>query len=161
MAEELENILVHDLLWRTDQAYRSGYRYSLGTALQGLSDEEAIWLPPGGDRPILWLLLHLGGCKMLHMDHAFGPGEKNWQNLEWPAWRLQEALRWLDDAHRALRQQLLALSDDDLKVIRPTHWGERLSTQIIFNLSVQHDLYHAGEIRCIRSLWAGIGEGHR
>jgi hypothetical protein len=155
MAGDSGNILVRDLLWRMDQAYGVGYRYSLGTALQGLSEAEAIWVPQGGDRPILELLLHIAGSKVLCENHAFAAGDKHWRNLEWPEWRLRSALHWLDVVQKRLRDRLLALNDVDLDDLRPTHWGERLPLRAIFNLAIQHDVYHAGEIRCLRHLQAG------
>jgi uncharacterized damage-inducible protein DinB len=154
MAEDTGSLLVQDLLWRTDQTYGTGHRYSLGTALQGLTEQEAIWVPQEGERPILELLLHIAGSKILYENYAFGSRDKNWQNLEWPEWRLQSALHWLDAAQKTLRDHLLVLNDADLDEPRPTHWGERLSLRVIFNLAIQHDIYHAGEIRCLRHLWA-------
>jgi uncharacterized damage-inducible protein DinB len=154
MAEDTGNILVQDLLWRMDQAYSVGHRYSLGAVLQGLTEPEAVWVPQEGERPILELLLHIAGSKILYENHAFGAGDKHWRNLGWPEWRLQPVLHWLDAAQKTLRDRLLALGDADLAELRPTHWGERLSLRVVFNLAIQHDIYHAGEIHCLRCLQA-------
>ena len=151
-------------------------RYLLGEAFEGRGIEEsnesqalltnlatvdeAAWraMPPGATRSIESMVLHVGACKIMYDDYAFGPGTKHWgtSEVEGP-WELgqapmTEAIEWLRGTHRSFVQHVAALTDDDLDTPRMTNWGELRPTRWIVAAIIGHDFYHAGEINHLRSL---------
>jgi hypothetical protein len=115
---------------------------------------------PGADRTIENIVLHVGACKVMYDDFAFGAGTLFWTDREvepWPsgAAPMTEAIEWLGQVHQRLVDHIAELTDDDLSVLRLTNWGERRETRWIASVMLQHDLYHAGEINHIRSLLSG------
>jgi uncharacterized damage-inducible protein DinB len=114
-------------------------------------------LPPGATRSIESMVLHVGGCKVMYDDYAFGAGRLAWGQPEVQPWRegeapMAEALRWLREAHQRLVEHIGALTDDDLDTPRMTNWGELRPTRWIVAAMIGHDLYHAGEINHLRSM---------
>jgi uncharacterized damage-inducible protein DinB len=123
---------------------------------------EAAWraVLPGADRTIEKIVLHVGACKVMYDDYAFGAGTLFWTDREvepWPAGQapMVETIDWLGQVHERLVAHVADLSDDDLLVPRLTNWGERRETRWILSVMLQHDIYHAGEINHIRSLLSG------
>jgi len=123
---------------------------------------EAAWraVLPGADRTIERIVLHVGSCKVMYDDYAFGEGTLFWTDREvepWPAGTapMAETIEWLGHVHQRLVDHIAALSEDDLLALRLTNWGERRETRWIVSMMLQHDLYHAGEINHIRSLLSG------
>jgi hypothetical protein len=115
---------------------------------------------PGADRTVEKIVLHVGACKVMYDDYAFGTGTLFWTDREvepWPAGSapMAETIDWLAEVHARLVEHIAGLSDDDLADLRLTNWGERRETRWIVSTMIQHDLYHAGEINHIRSLLSG------
>ena len=145
--------------------------------LEGLTDEEFLWEPVPGcwtARPIeggrwtldyefpdpepppfttiAWRLLHIASCKVMYHEYAFGPGQLTWDELQLPHTAAQ-AIEWLEQSHRQLRNALDTLSDGDLDEMRRTNWGDLWPTWEILWTMVLHDLHHGGEIGCLRDLY--------
>jgi hypothetical protein len=124
--------------------------------------DEAIWrkLPPGGSRSIESIVLHVGACKVMYADYAFGPGTLFWDQPAVRPWAegdapMRETIAWLERVHRELVEHIAALDDAELARPRLTNWGEQRETRWIISMLLQHDLYHSGEINHIRSLFSG------
>jgi uncharacterized damage-inducible protein DinB len=124
--------------------------------------DEAMWRArlPGMARTIESIALHVGSCKVMYADHAFGSRLLTWESPEVQPWPDGEAPRdetldWLRETHRALMKNVVALSDGDLALPRYANWGELRETRWLLSMLLQHDTYHAGEINRIRSLLAG------
>jgi hypothetical protein len=118
-------------------------------------------LPPSASRSIGAIALHVGACKIMYADYAFGDGTLQFgtpQVEPWPedAVAPGELVPWLEAAHGALVDGVQALAGDaDLDVPRLTNWGERRPTRWIIAAMITHDAYHAGEINHLRSLLDG------
>jgi uncharacterized damage-inducible protein DinB len=118
-------------------------------------------LPGGASRSIGAIALHVGACKIMYADHAFGDGTLRFGTPEVEPWPEDEVapgelVPWLEAAHGALVDGVRALADDaDLDVPRPTNWGEQRPTRWIIAAMITHDAYHAGEINHLRSLLDG------
>ena len=103
-----------------------------------LSVEGSMWrtVPDGGVRTIESIALHIGSCKVMYDEYAFGPGHLSW------------------DVHGRFVEHVRALGDDDLAAPRLTNWGELRQTRWLISTIAQHDVYHAGEVNHLRSILA-------
>src|SRR5918997_4962519 len=113
--------------------------------------------PPGATRSVEAMVLHVGACKVMYEDYAFGAGTLTWESHEVQPWAegsapMAEAIAWLRGTHVSFRDRILALADDDLDTVRMTNWGEERPTRWIVAAIVGHDFYHAGEINHLRSM---------
>ena len=114
--------------------------------------------PEGGAiRTIQSMVLHVGACKIMYDDYAFGPGTKQWGTPEVEGWidgeaPMAEAIEWLRGTHRSFVEHVRALTDDDLDRPRKTNWGEEQPTRWIIAAMIGHDFYHAGEVNHLRSM---------
>jgi uncharacterized damage-inducible protein DinB len=111
-------------------------------------------------RTIESIVLHVGSCKVMYRDHAFGARQLTWESREvqpWPDGQapMTETLDWLRQTHADLMREVAALSDDDLMKPRWANWGEERETRWLLSMLCQHDTYHAGEINHIRSIASG------
>jgi DinB family protein len=127
-----------------------------------LSVEGSMWrtAPDRGVRTIESIALHVGSCKVMYDEYAFGPGKLFWGDPEVQPWSRGEApfeatIGWLQDVHGHFVEHVRALDDEDLATPRPTNWGELRETRWLISTIAQHDVYHAGEVNHIRSLLAG------
>jgi hypothetical protein len=147
-----------------DQAFRgagieqSDESQALLPNLATVSDEAWRALPPGAARSIESIALHVGACKVMYDDYAFGPGALRFGTPEVEPWAEGAAPRadviaWLEAAHARLTGHVTGLaSDAELDVPRQTNWGERRPTRWIVAAMITHDAYHAGEINHLRSI---------
>jgi hypothetical protein len=120
----------------------------------------AAWraLPSGASRTIESIALHVGACKLIYDDYAFGPGALRFGTPEVEPWGdgpapQPDVTTWLEAAQAQLAGHVAALAADaELDVLRPTNWGERKPTRWIVATMITHDAYHAGEINHLRSI---------
>ena len=124
------------------------------------SVDAATWraLPPGGARSIEAIALHIGACKVMYDDYAFGAGSLSWDMPEVQPWPedespMPETVAWLRDVHARLAGHVAELSDDaELDRPRRANWGEERPTRWLIAAMITHDAYHAGEINHLRSI---------
>ena len=148
---------VEQLLYLLDEAFAGEDWHSLLANLRAVAPGEWGWVPPGGDRSIRDIVQHVGGCKFMYEDHAFGQAALDWEHpvveggdaLSDPS----SASAWLRDGHARLRRSVAGLDDAELVRPRRTNWGEQKETRWIVAVMIQHNLYHAGEINHLRSLY--------
>lgn len=110
-------------------------------------------LAPSPFTTIGWRLVHLGSCKIMYHEHAFGERRDLWAELtgiHTPG----EAIDQLDRGHRFLAEDLARLSDAHIDGTSLTNWGEEWPTWRIFTTMIRHDLQHGAEIGCMRDLYA-------
>ena len=146
------------------EAFRGGGTGN-GSESQGLlvnlaTVPEVAWraLPSGAARSIEAIALHVGACKIMYDDYAFGSASLRFATPEVEPFTEGEAQRpdvttWIERAHDRLVAHVAGLSDDaELDRPRPTNWGERRPTRWIIATMITHDAYHAGEINHLRSM---------
>jgi hypothetical protein len=162
-------------------AARSGietFLYLLDEAFRGLGIEESNesqaflpnistvppdhWeaLPTGATRSIRDIASHVGACKVMYDDYAFGGGTLQFGTPEVEPFAgggsPADVVAWIEAAHGGLVEHVAALQEDaELDKDRATNWGERRPTRWIIAAMITHDAYHAGEINHIRSLLDG------
>ena len=118
-------------------------------------------LPVGAVRSIHDIVGHVGACKIMYDDYAFGAGTLQFGTPEVEPWADGEAppdevIILLEESHDRLVGHVAALADDsELDAVRLTNWGEQRPTRWIIATMITHDSYHAGEINHIRSLLDG------
>jgi hypothetical protein len=157
-------VAVDEYLYMLNEAFAGRDWHSLQSNLKGLSREDWLWVPPAGARPIAEMVSHVAACKNMYENHAFGNGSLAWtdsladqKRLKIPSdAAIEDLLRFLAEAHRRLFTAVDALGDDDeLGRPRRTNWGELADTRWIIKATIEHDLYHAGEINRLRALHQG------
>ena len=115
-------------------------------------------LPPGAARSIESIVIHVGSCKVMYDDYAFGEGTLQWGTPEVEPWAegtapFDDVVQWVERSHAALVAHVDGLREDDqLDVPRLTNWGELRPTRWIVAAMITHDAYHAGEINHLRSM---------
>lgn len=124
--------------------------------VDGITAEEWVWLPPDGQRSIRNIVWHVGTCKAMYENYAFGDATLRWDDprlannatLATP----ESAVGWLRRHQDRLRGSIAALDDTELSKPRMTHPGELKETRWIIAVMIHHDVYHAGEINHLRAL---------
>jgi hypothetical protein len=132
---------------------------SLLANLATVGDPEWSVVPPGGRRTIASVAVHVGSCKVMYDDYAFGSASLSWNDPSVEPWTGEaaprlETLDWLVGTHSRLMEHVAALHDD-LGTRRPTNWGEMRETRWLLSTLLGHDAYHAGEINHLRALLSG------
>jgi uncharacterized damage-inducible protein DinB len=151
------------LLYLTDEAFEgrgieaTGESQSLLGNLRSVTEDDWPWTPPDGHRSIRDIVGHVGACKYMYDNHAFGNATLTWDDPlvsldDGRALSMADVLDWLREAHRRLREHVATMDDDELLRLRPTNWGEPREARWIVAAMIGHDLYHAGEINHIRAL---------
>lgn len=147
---------ISQLVYLLDEAFQGTEWHSLLGNLHSVTPEDWLWVPPGGQRSIRDIVGHVGGCKFMYHNHAFGDAQLSWddplvEGRDAPS-TIVEAIAWLQEGQQRLRQSIATLDDTELLRPRMTNWGELKETRWIIAVMIEHDLYHAGEINHLRAL---------
>ena len=156
---------IDELLYLLDHAFRgrglasSNESQALMTNLATVPEDAWRALPAGAARSIEAIAIHVGACKVMYDDYAFGPGTLRFGTPPVEPWGSDgpapkdDVVAWLERAHAQLVSNIAALDgDDELDRSRMTNWGEARPTRWIVATMITHDAYHAGEINHLRSL---------
>ena len=153
---------IDTLCWLIEDAFSGDLSQSLLNNLLQLREEDWTALPPGGGRTIAEILEHVGWCKWMYEDYAFGTGTlQGDQPPLIPAGVASsrpstELMAWLKQGHEKWLNSVRALANDsELERDRMTNWGEWMKTRTIIRIMIGHDYYHAGEINHLRALLQG------
>jgi uncharacterized damage-inducible protein DinB len=157
---------VAELVYLLDEAFagagieESNEAQSLLVNLATVRADQWREVPSGGVRTIESIALHVGACKVMYDEYAFGPGERRWDDPALTPWSeghapMDKTVGWLKASHASFVDHVRQLSEADLAVPRRANWGELKPTRWLISTILQHDTYHAGEINHIRSLLAG------
>jgi len=153
--------------------------------LDGLSDEEFFWQPipncwtiyqdssgrwtyhyampdprPAPITTIGWLLIHLGACKLMYHEWAYGAARLTWPDLQIPH-TATGAIELLEHGQALLREDLTGLAEHQLDKPRKTNWGELWPAWRIFWTMINHDATHGGAIGHLRDLYYWTHSGAR
>ena len=104
------------------------------------------------DGSIRDIVYHLTGDKLVQLNHAFGDGTLDWTNLDIQKADKSEMMKQLGHAHVQLIWVLEGQKDEDLKAKVATWGGTRMAAEDFFLMLIEHDIYHAGQIRYIRNV---------
>lgn len=150
------------LVWLIEDAFQDNSSHSLLANLHDLKDNEWTSLPTGAGRSVADILEHVGWCKWMYENYAFGSATMRGDRppLIPPdgarSRPYAELLAWLTEGHKRWLTSVRALSSDaELEKERLTNWGEYLPTRTIIRIMIAHDIYHAGEINHLRALLNG------
>ena len=160
--------VVEQFLYLMDQAFEEDGEHSLLRNLASVPQEAWLWVPSNGSRSIRQIVGHVGACKFMYDNFAFGDARMTWDHPAGAAGATMEQLQsgtgltpepsteavldWLRQGHNGLRDNLAALSDEGLVTqLRRPEGGTR-ETRWIIRTMIEHDLYHGGEINYIRAL---------
>ncbi len=147
---------VSQLVYLLDEAFQGTDWHSLLSNLHSVTPEDWLWVPPLGQRSIRDIVGHVGGCKFMYQNHAFGDAQLTWDDPLVEGHdalsTIAEATSWLQEGQQQLRQSITVLNDAELLRPRMTSWDELKETRWIITMIIQHDLYHAGEINHLRAL---------
>ena len=154
-----EQPIVQQLLFVLDQAFEADEWHSVVSNLSSVTAEDWTWYPPGSRRSIRDIVAHVGACKRMYENHAFGDATLRWEDLDAEGPQILEtvpsAVQWLRDGQARLRGSLAGLDDAELSRPRRTNWGEMKEIRWIVEVMIAHDFYHAGEINHLRALRQG------
>ncbi len=156
---------VEHLQRRLEESFRSSPYHSFLGSLQGVTDDEARWIPthyrgyPHMTGTILNLAYHVAGDRFVLVSTAFGDGLVTWKKMqarfESYGGDLAAAIRLAEEGHRLVLETLTGLTDADLPVSHPYYGGKTHTAEELFHIIIEHDVYHAGQIRYVRNLYAG------
>jgi hypothetical protein len=147
---------------------------------RGLTDEELLWEPvahcwnlvrddscPGGwtypydfdpPRPhpvttIGWRLVHLIADNEIYMEHAFGPGARNFPDLVVRGTAAEVLADWRA-SRDLISHWLSSASDEDLLKDRPSHLGGTKTAGEVIRILLDEQTHHGAEIALLRDLYA-------
>ena len=150
------------LVWLSEEAFQGDPTHSLLANLHDMTEREWTSLPPGAGRCVADILEHVGWCKWMYEDYAFGPASlRGDQPPLVPAEGMRsrphpELMDWLVEGHRRWMASVCRLANDaELEQQRLTNWGAWMPTRDIIRIMIAHDLYHTGEINHLRALLNG------
>jgi len=148
-------------------AYQTSRWHSLKEALKDVKSDEARWQPAHykgfswAHGSILEIAFHVAGDTLYQLDSAFGSRALAWEALEARFKRdggdLPAAIRLFEEGFSQLQGHLKGLTDADLERSYIAPDGKTQKTlEELFQMILEHWLYHAGQIVYVRSLWAGL-----
>lgn len=156
------HIEIDTLGWLIDDAFTGDLAQSLMKNLSDIREQDWTAVPPGGGRSIADILEHVGWCKWMYEDYAFGKADLQGDRpplipeIGARSRPHEELLTWLKEGHAKWLDSVRGLEDDrELERDRLTNWGEWLKTRTIIRIMIGHDYYHAGEINHLRALLQG------
>ncbi len=153
----MSRVLLDQMIWQMGQAFDS-----LFGNLCDLDEGDWLWVPPGGVRSIRAIVGHVGSCKVMYDNHAFGDASMTWADAPFGdaqssasegGMSSAQLVDWLRAAELRVRRSVDALGDDEeLLKPRAVNWGGTRPTRWIVNTLIHHDGFHAGEVNHLRAI---------
>lgn len=142
------------LLELARRAFSKSPWHSLMSALDGISADAFDYKPsrhngfPWMDGSVRDIVYHVAGDKRVQLNHAFGDGTMAWDNV--PLDKKGDLIEALKSSQDEVIRAIHTAEDLDRKV---SSWGGRsMAAKDLFLMLIEHDIYHAGQIRYIRNL---------
>ncbi len=142
------------------KAFSSSPWHSVMSAINGVS-EAIFFQTPVRHNGFPWMngsmsdiVYHLTGDKLVQLSTAFDEGQENWKTMESKLNKteMSKMLHNLDLAQSRVVSTLSELPESRL-IEQVTTWGgKRLRIWELFLMLIEHDYYHAGQIRYIRNV---------
>jgi hypothetical protein len=145
--------------------------------LEGMDEEEFFWKPvpeawtifhdgtgrwrydyaipdpePARVTTIAWQMIHLGTCKVMYHEYAYGPARLRFPEIDIPRTPV-DTIAFLDDGQQLLGGDLEGLTETGLDELVKTNWGELWPAWRIFWVMADHDAFHGGMIGTLRDLY--------
>lgn len=108
---------------------------------------------------IAYRLGHLGSCKIMYHDYAFGPATGSWSDPALAPHTAADAIALFDEGQARLMAAVADLRDVDLEAERKTNWGTMAPTWRLLWIMIHHDMLHGSEIGLIRDLYRHMVSG--
>lgn len=142
------------------RAFSESPWHSLLSALKGVSEEAFFFVPqrhngfPWMDGSIRDIVYHVTGDKIVQLSAAFDDGIETWDSLKTKLSKSDMAtmIQELHGAYDMELSKLNSLSEDQLEQKVATWGGKRMKAYELFLMLIEHDFYHAGQIRYIRNV---------
>ena len=157
------------LLDQFDAAWKHKWE-SILAALDQTTEEEALWQPPGYDvdvvnkgcprnGSVLWQITHIAASKRGYLEFIKHRASRRVPySSRTPECSFAAEMEYLKKTQAELRDTLSHLTDIDL--VEEVLWCEEtLPLYQYVNMIIRHDLWHAGQIRAVRSLRQRIRQG--
>ena len=154
----MSHVGIEQLLYMLNEAFQGNGEHSLLANTKSLDAGDWDWRPEHGERSAFDIVQHVGECKYVYDNHAFGDASMRWDRPETiPSVTANEdadtIAAWLANGQQRLVANVRALADDaDLLKLRRANWGKSYETRWLISVMIEHDVYHAGEINHIRAL---------
>ena len=150
-----EYLYLMDCAFAGDAAMPGRSWHAFLVNLASIPRDDWEWAPPNGNRTVLQFIEEVGGGKYVYDSQAFGDRSIHWDSV--PAMprdgSSEELIEWARTGYGRLRASIAALKDDtELSVRRLSPQGEMQETRWLIKTTLEHDIYHAGEINHIRAL---------
>ncbi len=133
--------------------------------VEGVTLEEALFVPEGGHRSIIGTLKHAAGWSHVYRSYAFDEHPLDWRDIDWPHGMqdtivaseeyLGDVIDWFKESHRKWIDALVRVTDEQLEEKRLLHWGEEAPLFDIVARIARHHVYHAGELNQVLSIVRG------
>lgn len=149
---------VRHLLELQRRAFSASPWHSVLGALDGITESVFFHKPtnhsgfPWMDGSICNIVYHLTGDKLVQCSSAFDNGGVTWDNLPISKTDIPTMFKELTNADEVVTSHLLEQTDETLSNKVKGWGGKSLSTEGLFLMLIEHDLYHAGQIRFARNL---------
>lgn len=102
---------------------------------------------------------HLGSCKIMYHDYAFGPATGSWGDPALAPHTAADGIALFEEGQSRLMSAVAGLNDADLDVERKTNWGTMLPTKQLLWIMIHHDMQHGNEIAVVRDLYRHMVSG--
>jgi uncharacterized damage-inducible protein DinB len=96
--------------------------------------------------------VHIAANNWIYWEHAFGPAERIFPDLDTPS-NAADALENWHDSRRAITEWLQSATEDDLDVRRPSHLGQPKSAGEVLMTLIDEQVHHGAEIALLRDLY--------
>jgi uncharacterized damage-inducible protein DinB len=103
-----------------------------------------------------WRFAHLIGDNEIYMEHAFGPGLRNFPDLPVHG-TADEVLADWENSRRPVTAWLRSASDADLLEPRPSHLGGSTTAGEVMAILLDEQIHHGAEIALLRDLYRRFG----